>query len=99
MNFAVAAKQHELQQTRAFATAFQCALLFAREMFDGGENVGFERDRIGKAPLGEHRGEGKARSNGLLFISHSLVDPAEEILAEASRKRRAGSLEDVGNAF
>jgi hypothetical protein len=73
VDFAIGAKQRDLEEPCAFAPPLQRASDLTRQMPNGGEYVGFERDRIGKAPFGHHGWNRQARRDRLDFASERLV--------------------------
>ena len=98
-NLAVGAKQHHLQQPRAFAALFEHMREPCREPLDRAEHVALMRDRLGKALLGKSGRHWQARRDRLVLEPERLIDAPHERRAETRGERRARTVEHIGNVL
>ncbi len=88
---AIDAEEREFERARAKPAALERARQRCRERGERGSDILLQRDRLGEAPLGQHRRRRPARADRFFVAPERLIQPMDEPHAEARGERRAGS--------
>jgi hypothetical protein len=96
---AVEPEQHDLDEARAFAVLLEPGAQAVAQPLDGAEHVAFERDRLGKALLGDVARQRLARRDRFLVHAQGLVETQDQLGPEAGGERRTGASQEIGNVF